>query len=208
MPASGFLLIFANIVPVMGVLYGGWNILDLLFIYWAESVIIGFFNILKMLSAGEKNNRSILLIVVDRLFACSFFIVCYGGFMLLHAVFIFGLAAEFYKISFEPLALLAKTWPGLLSLFFSHGFSFISNYLLSREREKADIYSLMHQPYSRIVTMQISLIIGLWLTTFFGQPALLLLFFLIMKTAADLNAHLKERKKFKPAHLHPALVKR
>ena len=48
------LLIAANIVPVAGVLLWGWNVFEIVSLYWFENVVIGIFNALKMLTATSK----------------------------------------------------------------------------------------------------------------------------------------------------------
>jgi hypothetical protein len=41
-------LIVANLVPLVGVLWFGWNVWAILIIYWLENGIVGLFNVLKM----------------------------------------------------------------------------------------------------------------------------------------------------------------
>jgi hypothetical protein len=47
---SALVLIAANLAPLAGVLFAGWDAFDMVFLYWLENVVIGFFNICKMLS--------------------------------------------------------------------------------------------------------------------------------------------------------------
>src|SRR3989338_6348873 len=42
-------LMVANSVPLWGVLFYGWDLFQILFIYWLESAIVGFYNIFKMI---------------------------------------------------------------------------------------------------------------------------------------------------------------
>ena len=39
--ASSLVLILANLIPVIGVLLYEWDVLSILLLYWAESVVIG-----------------------------------------------------------------------------------------------------------------------------------------------------------------------
>ena len=41
-------LIVANLVPLVGVLWFGWNVWTILIIYWLENGVVGVFNVLKM----------------------------------------------------------------------------------------------------------------------------------------------------------------
>jgi hypothetical protein len=49
---SGIVLVVMNLIPLVGVVFFGWSGFNIVFLYWSENVIIGFFNVLKMLTAG------------------------------------------------------------------------------------------------------------------------------------------------------------
>ena len=76
-------LIIANAVPLVGVLFFDWNLFQIIFLYWVESGVIGFYNILKIVKVSGL--LSILLV--------PFFMLHFGGFMAAHLVFIVGLFA-------------------------------------------------------------------------------------------------------------------
>jgi hypothetical protein len=80
-------LVAANAVPVVGVLFFGWDGFYLVLLYWAENVIIGFYNVLKMACAKAPSPRKHL----DKLFAIPFFIFHYGAFCGVHGVFILAM---------------------------------------------------------------------------------------------------------------------
>lgn len=44
-------LIAANLMPVFGVVALGWDVGSLLFVYWLESAVVGFFNVIKIAQA-------------------------------------------------------------------------------------------------------------------------------------------------------------
>ena len=47
-------LVVANLIPLLGVLFLGWSVWNILIIYWLENGIVGFINVLKMTAAtGE-----------------------------------------------------------------------------------------------------------------------------------------------------------
>lgn len=48
---SAILLIVANLVPLVGVLFFGWSLLTILVLYWVENGIVGLWNIPKILLA-------------------------------------------------------------------------------------------------------------------------------------------------------------
>ena len=46
-------LIAANMVPLLGVLFAGWDLAAVMVLFWAESAVIGFYTLLKMAVVGK-----------------------------------------------------------------------------------------------------------------------------------------------------------
>jgi hypothetical protein len=190
---SVLVLIAANLVPLFGVYFFGWNTGEILLLYWSESAIIGFYTVAKMvvaklppkqvkLYAGSENAS--MAANALKFFYIPFFIVHYGGFMLGHLVFIMVLFAPSFSLGF-----LAGMAVGFASLLVSHGVSFVTNYLEKKEYEKTSIDRLMFSPYPRIIAMHLTIIFG----AFINAPLVILI---AGKTAIDLWSHLEERKKY------------
>src|SRR5688572_2147822 len=75
---SVIVLILANLVPLAGVIFWGWDLLDLMILYWMETGIIGFYAIIQMAIASRWG----------ALFTVPFFVVHFGGFMAGHLFFL------------------------------------------------------------------------------------------------------------------------
>jgi len=114
-------LVAVNLVPVVGVLFAGWSLLEVVALYWFENVVIGAINVLKMLTCAPdaqylrnlhsealqrtqrklKSSERNVANSADRLtamghhafkaFIIPFFIFHYGLFCLVHGVFVFAL---------------------------------------------------------------------------------------------------------------------
>ena len=78
---SSLVLILVNLIPLLGVLFFSWDIFTVIILYWMESAVIGFFNILKM---QKINNYKFTPLV-------PFFIMHYVIFMFVHLFFILQL---------------------------------------------------------------------------------------------------------------------
>ena len=78
---SGLALIAANLIPLAGVLIAGWDIAEIMLLFWGESAIVGYYNLLKM---GKVGGWSLL-------FYGPFFVGHYGAFMVVHLLFIYAL---------------------------------------------------------------------------------------------------------------------
>jgi hypothetical protein len=194
---SVWLLVAANLVPVYGVLALGWAVFPLVLLFWVENVIVGAFNILRMLCARPAGGAP----SATKLFLIPFFTVHYGMFTFVHGIFVFVLFAGDGHDSFGGPASLAVgardavvgahlTWP-LLALVGSHLFSFISNYLLGGEYRRTTLQKLMQRPYGRIVVLHVAILIGGFCIHALGSPIWSLFLLIGLKLALDLRAHMR-----------------
>lgn len=192
--SSSLFLIVVNVVPIFGVLYLGWDVFTIIILYWLESAVIGFFNVLKM---QKINNFNFTRLV-------PFFIVHYSIFMLAHLFLItqlfkpnLGSASE----QVEAFAIVLKYFEGLaisLSLLFlSHGWSFMFNFIKQQEYKDKDLKKQMFVPYQRIVIMQVVILMVGSGTVYSGydQNVSAIVFLVILKTIFDLGAHIFEHRK-------------
>ncbi len=198
MTPSQVALVLANAVPLVGVLLLGWTVFPLLLLYWLENVVVGGFNVLKMLLAKPAEP----VYWAGKLFLIPFFIVHFGGFTFVHGVLV---VAFFGPKGIEPFDLLTAVpaairanqlgW-GLLSLIASHGFSFYWNYVKNGEYQRASLQALMGQPYGRVIVLHLTVLFGGWIVMLLGSPVGALLVLVALKTAADWRGHRAERRKF------------
>lgn len=187
---STLLLILANLVPVFGAGFLGWRLADVMVLYWAESAVVGFYNVLKLITIG----RWFALLTVP------FFIGHFGAFMAVHFLFLYGIFIEGpNRLSSgdlgEVATLFVGLWPGLAALVVSHGFSFLHNFLGRHEYAGRSLRTQMTEPYGRIVFMHLVLIFGGGLTLVLGEPAPVLIIVIALKVALDVRAHLRQRQR-------------
>lgn len=192
---SAWFLVAANLVPLGGVLVAGWDVLTILFYYWLESLVVGLFAVPKLAIAARWG----------AFFLVPFFCVHYGMFMLGHLLFIVlffgGVLAHAFgpgpPPAFDGAAMLhhlaaTATLPAL-ALVASHGFSFVQNYLRGGEWRTLSTGRAMMAPYGRILVMHAVLVVGGIPTLLVGSPAFAVALLVVLKTAADLRSHLRER---------------
>ncbi len=196
LPPSAAILIAANAVPLAGVLFAHWSIYAIFLLYWSENVVVGAFNVLRMLAAQPRN----VAVDFSKLFVVPFFCVHYGMFTFVHGLFVITLFGPDARFSPGPAAFLAAVqaagigW-GILSIVLSHGFSFVHNYLLGGEYRNATPPMLMTQPYARVMVLHATILLGGFAAKAMGAPLVSLLVLIGLKTAIDLSAHLRERRK-------------
>jgi hypothetical protein len=199
---SIYFLILANLVPILGIIFFGWSLLSILALYWTESVIIGFFNVLKMLSCKsliskkQKIENSHKYADYSKLFLIPFFIVHYGLFTIVHGVFILVISMISSGTGSFNLFLLFSSVPlASLSLFISHGISFFQNYIGKKEYENVSIVQLLFAPYKRVVIMHLVILLGMFVILITGAPVYVAILFVALKIFVDILTHNKEHFK-------------
>ena len=176
---SSLALILANTIPIFGVIFFGWDLFQIIFLYWLESGVIGFYNIIKMIVISPKAS----------LFFVPFFIFHYGMFMAVHLFFIIFLFSPQ-----QPLTSFMILSP-FIALIVSHGVSFLGNFVRGKEYQNAVlVVNQMIAPYIRIFLMQFTLIFGGIISLTLGTPVTALVILIGLKTLVDLLFHLREHK--------------
>ena len=206
-------LTLANLLPLAGVFLWDWDAAGLVLLYWTENLIVGAFNILKLLFVRTGRPRE----GRTKLVAILFFIAHYGIFCWVHGLFLL----VFFKLGggLEDIAP-SRAWPGplvLIQLFAgivgslwksqpqgmnwavaaligSHGLSFIENYVIGKEYASFTIREFMNQPYRRVILMHVALIAGALPTMALGSPLPLLVILVVLKIGVDLHLHAKSHR--------------
>lgn len=184
---SFWVLLFSNGVTISYALTGAWSLLTLMVIYWVQSVIIGGFNVVRILSLQEfstegftMNDQPVPPTVETKRQVATFFALHYGFFHFIYGVF---LATQAGHVVIQYVAV------GSVIFFVDHFFSFRHN----KERDKKKLQNigrLMFFPYARILPMHLVIIV-------FGVISsgnLPLVVFLALKTLADLVMHAVEHR--------------
>lgn len=119
---SALALLAANVLPLFGVLFWGWDAFVIVVLYWVENVVIGMINILKMITCcpdpetmdwstlgkpervaairgafnelGGLAGKAKLAHHASKLFLVPFFAFHYGMFCFVHGVFVLALFGQ------------------------------------------------------------------------------------------------------------------
>ena len=187
-------IVLSNLFLVCGTLFLGYDVKAIIAVYWAENLIIGFVNVLKMIFARPKReklegifgqamrNKNVPLIK-GGMFLIPFFIVHYGGFCYGHAAFISSFFFKDMEAMMNPISTVLGAVPlvGLLLLLGSHLFTFYNEYFVNNGREKTLPIQLMFNPYKRIVVLHIAImIIGIFALNF-QNPIFMLIVLVVLK---------------------------
>jgi hypothetical protein len=187
---SDYVLIAANLLPVMGVWILDWSPTEVFMAYALETIIIGFFTILKMGIAtlyrktdtwyNQGSSQQ-----VSGLFFMLFFLVHYGMFVAIQTGLFISISGvgKSYNIGFFDFLL---HWPKyftsgnltymLLGFFISYGLDMIWNFLRPGLYRSVPLMLLMFQPYGRIFIQQFTVIAGSIFLSFGAGKIFILIF--------------------------------
>jgi len=190
---SDYLLIAANLIPVYGVWFLDWSAKEVFVVYCFETIIIGFFTLLKMGVTGvikkkdDWQNPGGGTTKQPALFFMLFFLVHYGMFVAIQMGMFFAVSGIgkdngigfFNFFSKLPLLMSNETYIMLGGFMVSYAFRNITEYILSGEYRTASLSYLMFQPYGRIFVQQLTVILGSMFLGFGAGKIFILIFALV-----------------------------
>lgn len=193
-----FLLIAANLLPIWGVWFKGWDAKVMFLVYCLESVIVGLYNLLQMWLVTlikkkdnwESNGSSSL---VSGYFFMLFFLFHYGFFIFvqlkifLSVVPINGLSDNVFAFVTQPQKYL-PTYAIWLLLYFivTYGIVVMKDFMLTGLYKTMDLGTLMFAPYGRIFVQQFVVIVGSFALLFNKEGKIFILVFAVCKIVFEL----------------------
>lgn len=191
-------LIFSNLLVIFFAIVDGISANEVLWIYWSQSVIIGIFNFIKMITLKEfstegfkQGNKQPSPTRATAISSAIFFLFHYGFFHFIYAVFL-GVFSEFSGSSNSNSG--AKYFLLSAGMFF---ISYLIEFINSRKEVSDELPNLgfiMFAPYARIIPMHLTIILGGFIGaagSFFSTNTNLaiIVLFIGIKTVVDLITH-------------------
>lgn len=211
-----------NAIPVIGVLWLRWTILDVVLSYWLETLVICIFTFLKILASQKPvaqneyevqyNGQRFSFSLVNKSGYAVGFIWNSLGILATHLIAIWVLFGfDYTAFSFMSQFVTGTAFlPGDFSLpkewlifavvlVASHGYSFFLNYYRRGEYLLYSPKELMVQPYRRVVAMMLALMVGGWLVQRSDAPLWALVTLIFIKLVIDILSHLEQHKVLRPS---------
>jgi len=181
-------LLVTNLATIVLAVLQQWNITDLLWIYWGQSVVIGYYNVQRIVDLDRfspegfiRSIRPVEPVCETQRCTAVCFALHYGLFHLVYGVFL--LVTFRIQPGFPVTGILLC----ILAFWFTHRYS----YRFNRERDRAvpNFGSLMFFPYARTIPMTLVILLG---GPIAGDDPVALVLLLMLKTGADLAMHVIE----------------
>jgi hypothetical protein len=195
------LLVAGAAVPVAGVLSGSWSLREVVVLYWAENVIIGLLQVVKMLAASPRDMPPAGHLA--KLFLVPFFTFHYGMFCFVHGVFVFAITGGAFGGKggggpvggplemFGSMADFPKPfWLALGLIGANHVQQAVQRFFLSgawRAGGGKGLQDLMGEPYKHIVVVHLGILFGAFLAVALGNAIGVLLIIVAGKFLIDLR---------------------
>jgi hypothetical protein len=205
-------IVVSNAITLALALWQQWTLLQLMWPFWMQSVIIGYYARRRMLALEEfstdglrMNKRPVPDTPAAKRKVANFFVLHYGGFHAAYLVFLFVFSttadpAGFVAVTDESSGAVSQVFVGhttVLDLvaYVALAVSFwLSHRASHHEHVAADLGgrpnlgTLMFMPYARVIPMHLTIIFG---TQLEGGAVWL---FVLLKTGADVVMHKVEHR--------------
>ncbi len=167
-----YMLILANLIPVYGVWFEGWNAAHIFLVFCLETIIIGIVNVVKMIAVAAIVKQDDIwgtnggMTIFSSLFLIVFFIFHYGFFVFVQTQIFFGVSGLFKNTSFFNSYLAIPKVLGndgllvLLIFITYYTLQTLYSFFLKGAYKTISMSKLMFQPYGRIFIQQFVVIIG------------------------------------------------
>lgn len=191
------LSLVADLLPIVGVILFGWGAVPLVALYWLENLVIGGFNILRMLATGLVGPAR----MAGALFMSGFFTVHYGMFCFVHGVFLRSFDANSGSSVMEtPVALVnwalssGQSLPVfVLAIIAVNGAYYVVDFLGKGQYQRENVGKLLFEPYGRIMTLHIAILLGGGLAVAMGEPLLGVLLLIILRVVFGIGLSVLRR---------------
>jgi hypothetical protein len=205
-------IVISNLVTLTAALWQDWSVLQLMWPFWAQSLIIGWYarrrilGLVEFSTAGFRiNDRPVDPTDETRRSTANFFALHYGGFHLGYLIFLIVMSTAADETGRIAVTNESTRAVSLIEIGHVYPFDFViyaalavgfwhSHRASHREHVAADlervpnIGTLMAMPYARIVPMHLTIVFGLML----GVGAIWV--FVLLKISADIVMHKVEHR--------------
>lgn len=195
---STWALTISNLSIIFFAVYENLGILEVLWIYWIQSVIIGVINFIKILSLKDfstegfkQGNKEVPVTAAAKISTAIFFLFHYGFFHVVYAIFLRSGLPMFFGSKAQPLSSKFFIYASLIFLI-NYTIEFI--YYIKEREPKPDLGAMMFAPYPRIIPMHLTIIfagfVGVGAGFFSLDSSLaIIIFFTLIKTGVDIISH-------------------
>lgn len=193
---QNFYIIASAIYLLALLFFGKASAMSILFVYFLETLVVGFFNVLKIFctisfGAKEKSNSG-----TARYGLILFFIIHYGFFVAIQSIFgfaLFGIKDKslikepFYLIeNYGTILSLEEVKYALPAIIFSYLGKFLNDFLANKKYNYFTAKEILFSPYLRIFIQQFVVLISFFFIVFSDAGAIAAILLIVFRLLVDL----------------------
>lgn len=187
-------VVLGNLVAIVLAYFFEWNLGEVMWVYWGQSVTIGVTNVLRMLRLRDFTTRGLRMndepvpeTQDAKRGVAVFFAIHYGFFHFVYALFLWSELPLNTLVAHDRMLMILC----VMAFVLSHGYSLQHNRRADFRQKKPNLGTLMMYPYLRVVPMHLAILLG----EIAGDGRLFL--FLGLKAIADAGMHMVEHRLFR-----------
>ncbi|HEX7483536.1 MAG TPA: DUF6498-containing protein [Candidatus Saccharimonadales bacterium] len=197
MPLLTFILqiVIYSVLPLLGVLFLGWDWKQILILFWLENITVGLMAIVAMARTNDalagtvslnKASRIRLNGAAAKVTGIAFFVLHYGMFTFIDGIFVFALTSGVLmtlNLSHAelPIGILA-----LLGMWATASVVKIAAAFI-QPAPTNPIEQQMFNPYKRIIPLHIAIVLGAFAMILLGLPSIAVIVLIVIKLIFDIK---------------------
>ncbi len=202
---SSTILVLSNLSLVLAVYFYDWTVYQILLVYWLESGVIGFINMLKIvISKGPKEpeGNSLAFIFNIKIAGLSSFYKLNRETLLLlfpihYSIFMYLNWTVIHKLFPTSQSYLLENLVQILTILtVSHIVSFFLNFIGRGEYKEISYAKQVVAPYSRMIVLYLAVFLSAFIiSNILSEYSIALWILIVVKIIFDLNSHVLEHKR-------------
>jgi len=200
------MIVQANLVPVVGVFWFGWDPFLVVFAYWMEGAVVGLFTLLKIVWAlpgydptpgtsvsykrkGKDVSMRFTATEMSKRAVVLAFVGVYGGLMLFYGLFLLmflGGEGTMAKVTARLSAVSTGLLIMLLFMLIQHAWSFYTDFVRGPEWAKSDPVFHFWRPFGRFILLHLLVVFGGVVIHGLSLPRFYLVLFIFLKACGEL----------------------
>jgi len=202
MPLLTFILqiIIYSVLPLLGVLFLGWDWKQILILFWLENITVGLMAIVAMARTNDalagtvtlnKDSGMRLNGAVAKVTGITFFVLHYGMFTFIDGIFVFALTSGVLMTLNLSHAELPAGILVVLGMWATASVVKITVAFI-QPAPTNPIEQQMFNPYKRIIPLHIAIVLGAFAMILLGLPSIAVIVLIVIKLIFDIKNYRSE----------------
>lgn len=177
-------IVVTGVIPIWGVLTQGWSAVQIVILFWMETLIVGVFTWMRLRDTERNPDAR------EPFRMSGFFLLHYGLFWLVHGLFAWLLVLVFlpdggWDVAWSSTFADATFWKALIGVALLQTMVHWREWARPQAWRQADPTAEMFRPYGRVAALHLAVIAGFWVVALNGGSRELVILLCVAKLLID-----------------------